>query len=77
MLQGLQGTPVAKICHEHQISPSLYDPWRDPFLPQADQACEVHQHARKGAHGERAKATLKRRGGEWLLACQTRDERLG
>jgi transposase-like protein len=25
VLQGLQGKPVAEICDEHQIRPSLYD----------------------------------------------------
>ena len=63
MLQGLQGTPIAELCHAHQISPSLYDPWRDPFLTQADKACEVHQRTR-------------RRVGEWRLEFKKSDERL-
>jgi putative transposase len=32
VLQGLQGKPVAEICHEHQINQSLYDQWRDQVL---------------------------------------------
>jgi transposase len=50
VLHGLQGTPVAELCTEHQISQSLYDQWRDQFLAHADKAFEVHQYARKEAH---------------------------
>ncbi len=50
VLQGLQGQPVAELCHEHQISQSLYSQGRDQFLAQADKAFAVHQHARKEAH---------------------------
>jgi transposase-like protein len=50
VLQGLQGKPGAELCTEHQISPSLYDPWRDQCLAHADKAFEVQQQARKEAH---------------------------
>ena len=77
VLQGLQGKPVAGRCHEHQLSPSLQDPWRDQCLAHADQAFEVPQHARQVAHLEREHARLKRRVGELLLECNKSDARLG
>jgi transposase-like protein len=41
VVQGLQGKPVAELCNEYQISPSLYYQWRDQFLAHADKAFEV------------------------------------
>ena len=60
VLQGLQGKPVAAICHEDQIRQALYDHWRHQCLAPADKACEVQQAARQEAHLEREKA--KRQG---------------
>jgi transposase-like protein len=77
VLQGLQGKPVAERCHECQISQSLYDQWRDPFLAHADKAFEVHQHAGKEAHLERENAKLKGLVGELLLEFKKSDELLG
>ena len=77
VLQGLQGRPVAEICNEHQISPSLYYQWRDQFLAHVDKAFGVHQHARKEAQLERENAKLKRLVGELLLELKKSDERLG
>jgi hypothetical protein len=67
VLQGLQGKPVADLCNAYQISQSLYDQGRGQLLAQADQAFEVHQHARKEAHLGREKAKLKGPVGELLL----------
>jgi transposase len=47
--EGLQGRPVAELCHEHQISQSQSDQWRDHFLAKASKACEVHRDAQKDA----------------------------
>ena len=47
VLQGLQGRPTAELCHEHQMSPSLYDQWRDQFLANASRAFEVQPCHRK------------------------------
>jgi transposase-like protein len=77
VLQGLQGKPIAEICHAHQIRPSLYDQWRDRFLAHADKAFEVHQHARQAAHLERENTKRKGLVGAWLLELKTSDERLG
>ena len=37
-LQGLQGQPVAELCHAYPISQSLSDQWRDQCLVYADKA---------------------------------------
>jgi hypothetical protein len=73
VLEGLQGTPVAEIGTEQQISPSQDDHWRDQFLAHAAQAFEVHQHTRKEAHLEQENARLKRLVGELLLQCNKSD----
>jgi transposase-like protein len=75
--QGLQGKPVAELCHESQISQSLYYPWRGQFLAHVDKAFEVHQHARKEAHLARENARLKGLVGELLLELKKSDELLG
>jgi transposase-like protein len=31
VIKGLKGKPVPELCHEHQISQSLYDQWRTNF----------------------------------------------
>jgi transposase-like protein len=67
VLQGLQGKPVAELCHEYQMSQSLYDQWRDQFLAQAGQVVEVHQHGRKAAHLMQENARLKALVGELTL----------
>jgi transposase-like protein len=67
VVQGLQGRPVAEICHEYQISQSLYSQWRDQVLAHAAKACEVHQHSRVQARLEHENATLKKLVGELLL----------
>jgi hypothetical protein len=35
VIEGLQGKPVAELCHAYQISQSPYDQWRDQFLANA------------------------------------------
>jgi transposase-like protein len=68
VLEGLQGKPVAELCHEHQINQSQYDQWRDQFLASASTAFEVHQDAQKDARLVREKARLKTLGGELTWA---------
>ncbi len=67
VLEGLKGNPIAEVCPEPQISPSLYDQWRDPLLAKAAHAFEVHQPTRREAHLEQEHATLKQLVGERLL----------
>jgi transposase-like protein len=76
VVQGLQGRPVAEICHEYQISPSLSYQWRDPCLAHAAHAFEVHQHCRGRARLEHENAKLKKLGGELLVELKTSDEGL-
>lgn len=64
VLQGLQGKPVAEICHEYQISQSLDSQWRDQFLAHASQTFESHQQTRKETRLERENARLKTLVGE-------------
>jgi transposase-like protein len=47
VIQGLQGKPVADLCHAYQISQSLYDQWRDQFLTHASRAFDDQQHNQK------------------------------
>jgi hypothetical protein len=56
VLQGLQGKPVAAICHAHQRSQSPYEQWRDQVLAHAEKAFEVHQPSHKEARLAREKA---------------------
>jgi transposase-like protein len=74
VIEGLQGKPVAEICHEHQISPSQYYQWRDQFLAHAANALEMPQHTRKEAHLEQENARLKRLVGELTLELKKSDE---
>jgi transposase-like protein len=76
VVQGLQGRPVAEICHEYQISQSLYYQWRDQFLAHAANAFEVHQHSRVQARLEHENAKLKKLVGELLLELKKSDEGL-
>ena len=62
--QGLQGKSVADICHEHQISQSQYDQWRDQFLVHAGKAFEVLQQSQKEARLVWENAKLKTLVGE-------------
>jgi hypothetical protein len=41
VLEGLNGTPVAALCHEPQSSQAQYDQWRDQLLAHAAKAFEV------------------------------------
>jgi transposase-like protein len=67
VIQGLQGRPVADICHEYQMSQSLYDQWRDQLLAHAPKAFEVHQHTRKEARLGHEHSKLKKLVGELRL----------
>jgi transposase-like protein len=67
VLQGLQGKPVAEICHAYQISQSLFYQWRDQFLAHASNAFESHQRTREKTRLERENANLKKLVGELLL----------
>jgi transposase-like protein len=59
VLQGLQGQPIAEICHAHRISQSQGYQWRDQCLAHADQAFAVHQQSQQEARLAREDAQLK------------------
>lgn len=50
ILEGLKGRPVADMCIAHQISQSMYDRWRDPFLLNMGQAFETNRMNQREAH---------------------------
>jgi transposase len=77
VLDGLQGTPGAEICHEHQISQSQYSQWRDQFLAHAANAFEAPQHTRTEARLAPENARLKTLVGELTLELKNSDERWG
>lgn len=77
VLEGLQGKPVADICHEHQIGQSQSYQWRDQFLAHATHAFEAHQHTRTEARLAQENARLKTLVGERTLELKKRDELLG
>jgi transposase-like protein len=77
VLQGLQGKPVAEICHAYQISPSLYDQWRDQFLAKASKAFDGQPCHRKETRLARENARLKTLVGELTLELKKSDELLG
>jgi transposase-like protein len=77
VIQGLQGKPIAEICHEHQISQSQYDQWRDQFLAYATNAFEVNQHNRTAARLAKENTRLKTLVGELTLELKKSDELLG
>jgi hypothetical protein len=74
VIQGLQGKPVAELCHEYQISHSLDAQWRDPFLAKASRAFDVQQHHRQEARLAREHARLKTLVGELTLERKKGDE---
>jgi hypothetical protein len=49
VLEGIQGKPGAESCHEHQMSHSPYDQWRDQLLAHAAHAFEAPQPTRTEA----------------------------
>jgi transposase-like protein len=67
VLEGLRGKPVAEICTEHQISPSLYYQWRDQFLANVGKAFETQKRTREESRLEEENARLKKLVGELLL----------
>lgn len=67
VIQGLQGKPIAEIRHEHQLSQSQYDQWRDQFLAHAANAFEVNQHNRTEARLAQENTRLKTLVGELTL----------
>jgi transposase-like protein len=73
VLEGLQGELAAEIRHEHQISQSQYDQWRDQFLGHAANAFEPHQHTRTEARLAQKSARLKTLVGELSLELKTGD----
>jgi transposase-like protein len=77
VVEGLQGKPVAELCHEHQISQSQYDQWRDQFLAHAAHAFEAHQHTRTEARLAQENARLKTLVGELTLERKNSDARWG
>lgn len=77
VIQGLQGKPIAEICHEHQLSQSQYDQWRDQFLAHAANAFEVNQHNRTEARLAQENTRLKTLVGELTLELKKSDELLG
>jgi transposase-like protein len=77
VIQGLQGKPVAVICHEYQIRQSPYDQWRDQFLAHASHAFEGQQHGRQEARLAQENARLKKLVGELTLELKKSDELWG
>jgi transposase-like protein len=77
VIQGLQGKPIAEICHEHQISQSQYYQWRDQFLAHAANAFAVNQQNRTEARLAQEHTRLKTLVGELTLEFKTSDELLG
>jgi hypothetical protein len=77
VIQGLQGKPIAELCHEHQISPSQYDQGRDQVLAHAAHTCEVNQPNRTEACLAQENTRLKTLVGELTLELKKSDERLG
>jgi transposase-like protein len=77
VIQGLQGRPVAELCHEYQISQSLDDQWRDQLLAHASRTFEAQQDDRKEARLAREKARRKTLVGELTLERNKSDEWLG
>jgi transposase-like protein len=76
VIEGLQGKPVAQLCHEHQISQSLSDHWRAQLLAQAAKAFDDPQRTRKEARLQQENARLKQLVGELTLEFKKSDERL-
>jgi transposase-like protein len=77
VLDGLQGKPVAEICHKHQISQSQYYQWREQFLAHAAHASKAQQHTRTDARLAQENARLKTLVGELSLALKNSPERWG
>jgi transposase-like protein len=77
VVEGLQGKPVAELCHEHQISQSQYYQWRDQFLAHAAHAFEAHQHTRTEARLAQENARLKTRVGALTRELKNSAERWG
>jgi transposase-like protein len=77
VLQGLQGRPVAALCHAYHISPSLDDQWRDQVLAKAARTFAVQPYDRQEARLAREHARLKTRVGELTLERNKSDEWLG
>jgi transposase-like protein len=77
VIQGLQGRPVAALCHEHQMSQSLSYQWRDQLLAHASRAFDVPQDHRQETRLVREKVRLNVLGGELTRARKTSDELLG
>ena len=67
VLEGLQGKPVAELCHEYQIGQSQYCQWREQFLANASKAFKAHQDAQKDARLARENTRLKTLVGELTL----------
>ena len=76
VIEGLKGKPIAQLCHEHQISQSLYYQWRDQFLAQAAKAFDDPQRTRKEARLQQENARLKQLVGELTLELKKSDELL-
>ena len=76
-VEGLQGTPVADIGPEPQISQAPDAQWRDQFLAHAAKAVEVHAPSQREARLAREHARLTTLVGALTWECTKRDERLG
>jgi hypothetical protein len=77
VIQGLQGRPVAALCHDYQMSQALYDQWRDQWLAHASRAFDVQQGHRQETRRVRENARLKALVGELTREFKQSDERLG
>jgi putative transposase len=77
VIQGLQGKPVAEICHEYQIGHSLHYQWRNPFLAQVANAFELHQSTQRETRLEHENAKLKKLVGELMLRVEKKRRAAG
>jgi transposase-like protein len=77
VIQGLQGRPVAELCHEYEISQSLSDQWRDQLLANAARALDIQPTNRKESRLGREHGRLKTLVGELTRELTKSDEWLG
>jgi transposase-like protein len=77
VIQGLQGRPVAELCHESQMRQSLSDHWRDQFLANASRAFDVQPGHRQETRLRRAHTRRKALVGALTRELKQSDELLG
>lgn len=77
VIQGLQGRPVADLCHEDQMRQARDDQGRDRVLAHASRAFDVQQGHRPDTRLGREHARLNALVGDLTLERNTRDELRG